>query len=182
MTVTITPETAVPTGTWTIDPSHSSLEFGVKHLGIATVKGRAGGFTGTITGGSDPAVEGAVATAEITTFDEARDGHLQSPEFFDVARHPELRFVSTSVAAHDGELLVRGLLTIKGVTHPVELRGGLAGPGVDPWGNERIGLTLSGTIDRTDFDLRWNAPLPGGGFLLADAVELHASFSAVKGS
>jgi polyisoprenoid-binding protein YceI len=77
-------------------------------------------------------------------------------------------------------LVVRGELTIKGVTRPVELRGDLAGPSTDPWGNERIGLALAGTIDRTDFDLRWNAPLPSGGFLLADDVELTASVSAVQ--
>jgi polyisoprenoid-binding protein YceI len=180
MSVVSTPQTVIPTGTWAIDPSHSSLEFGVKHLGIATVKGRAGGFTGTITGGPAPSVEGTVDARRITTWDEGRDGHLQSPEFFDTARHPELRFTSTSVEQADDELVVHGELTIKGITRPVTLYGELAGPSVDPWENERIGLTLQGVIDRTDFDLRWNAPLPGGGFVLADEVALAASFSAIR--
>ena len=89
MTVTLAPETVIPVGTWVVDPGHSSVEFGIKHLGLATVKGRATGFTATIAGGSEPAIEGAVAVQGITTFDETRDGHLQSPEFFDAERHPE---------------------------------------------------------------------------------------------
>jgi polyisoprenoid-binding protein YceI len=180
MTVTAIAATAIPTGTWTIDPGHSSLEFGVKHLGLSTVKGRAGGFSGTIVGGDEPVIEGNVPVASLTTFDETRDGHLQSPEFFDAERHPELRFVSTSVTRESDELVVAGELTIKGVTRPVELRGEITGTSVDPWGNERVGIDLATTIDRTAFDLRFNAPLQGGGFLLSDDVKLEASFSAVK--
>ena len=180
MTVTAAPETVIPAGTWTIDPAHSTLEFGVKHLGIATVKGRANGFAGSISGGGAAAIEGTVPVETLTTFDETRDGHLQSPEFFDAARHPNLRFVSTSVERQGDELVVTGDLTIKGITRSVELRGDYAGALTDPWGNERIGLDLVGTIDRTAFDLRWNAPLPGGGLVLGNAVSLAASFSAVK--
>jgi len=172
--------TAVPTGTWSIDPAHSSVEFQVKHLGIATVKGRAPVVRGTIEGGDTPTIEGTVDVTSFTTFDETRDGHLQSPDFFDAERYPELRFESTEVDARGEELLVTGDLTIKGVTKPVELRGTFAGSGVDPWGNERIGLDLEGTIDRTEWGVSWNAPLPGGGFLLPDNVRLAASFSAVK--
>jgi polyisoprenoid-binding protein YceI len=180
MTVTASPETVIPAGTWTLDPSHSTLEFAVTHLGIATVKGRANGFSGTITGGSQPAIEGTVPVASLTTFDETRDGHLLAPDFFDAERHPELRFVSRSVVQDGDELVVTGDLTIKGITREVELRGEVTGSNVDPWGNERVGIELAGTIDRTDFDLRWNAPLPGGGFLLGDEVRLAASFSAMK--
>jgi polyisoprenoid-binding protein YceI len=180
MTVTAAPETVLPAGTWAIDPAHSSLEFAVRHLGIVTVKGRAPVVAGTIVGGAEAAVEGVVAAASITTFDEARDGHLRSPEFFDADRHPELRFVSTGVETDGDELVVRGALTIKGASRPVELRGTFAGAETDPWGNERIGVDLAGVIDRTDFGLRWNAPLPGGGFLLDDTVRLSASFSAVR--
>jgi polyisoprenoid-binding protein YceI len=182
MTVATASETLIPEGTWSIDPSHSTLEFAVRHLGLATVKGRATGFTGTITGGATPAVEGTVPVSSLTTFDENRDGHLASPEFFDAERYPELGFVSTSVARAGDEVVVAGDLTIKGITRPVELRGEVAGTGTDPWGNARIGLDLAGVIDRTDFDLNWNAPLPGGGFLLTDEVALTASFSAVKGA
>jgi polyisoprenoid-binding protein YceI len=174
-----TSATVIPTGTWSIDPVHSTVEFTIKHLGLATVKGRAINVSGTIEGGDQPSIEGTVEVASITTHDETRDGHLQSPDFFDAARYPELRFESTSVRL-ENDLVVEGELTIKGVTKPVELRGTFVGVGTDPWGNERIGIDLAGTIDRTEFGVSWNAPLPGGGFLLPDNVALVASFSAVK--
>jgi polyisoprenoid-binding protein YceI len=123
-----------------------------------------------------------VDATTITTFDETRDGHLQSPDFFDTQRYPELRFESTSVEANGPELVVQGNLTIKGVTKPVELRGAYAGSDTDPWGSERVGLELTGTVDRTDFGLEWNAPLPGGGFLLPNEVVLKATFAATRTS
>ena len=158
--------TVIPTGTWSIDPVWSALEFEVKKLGLATVKGRAPGFSGTIEGGETPAISGTVDVSTITTFDETRDGHIQSPDFFDTARYPELRFESTSVETRGDELIVEGALTIKDVTRPVGLKGRLVGAGPDPYGNDRIGIELAGTVNRTEFGLNWNAPLPGGGFLL----------------
>lgn len=172
--------TEIPAGTWSIDPVWSSLEFEVKKLGLMSVKGRVPGFAGTITGGDSPRIDGSVDATSITTFDEQRDGHLQSPDFFDTARHPELRFASTAVATAGDELVVEGDLTIKGVTRPVELRGRYVGAAQDPYGNERVGVELEGVVDRTDFGLSWNAPLPGGGFLLPNEVTLRASFAAVK--
>jgi polyisoprenoid-binding protein YceI len=172
--------TVIPAGTWSIDPSWSSLEFEVRKLGIVNIKGRAPGLSGTISGGEAASIDGAVDASTITTFDADRDAHLQSPDFFDTQRHPELRFESTSVEAQGGELVVSGELTIKGVTNPVELRGTLVGPADDPWGNERIGLELAGSVDRTAFGLNWNAPLPGGGFLLPEAVALKAYFAATR--
>ena len=171
---------ALPAGTWTIDPAHSTLEFAVRHLGVATVTGRATQLDGTIVGGAEPAIEGTVPVAGLTTFDETRDGHLLSPDFFDADRHPELRFAARSVEAAGEGLVVAGDLTLRGVTRPVRLTGRLHGPATDPWGNERIGLELEGEIDRKEFGISWNAPLPGGGFLLSDTVRLGASFSAVK--
>ena len=176
------PATKIPSGTWSIDPTWSALEFEVKKIGLINVKGRVLGFTGTIQGGDHPSIEGTVDVSSITTFDETRDGHVQSPDFFDVARYPHLRFESTSVETDGDELVVGGDLTIKGITKPVELRGSFLGTAIDPTGNERVALELSGTIDRTDFGLEWNAPLPGGGFLLPSEVVLEASFAAVKAS
>lgn len=174
--------TEIPAGEWQIDPVWSALEFDVRKLGLVTIKGRVPGFTGSIVGGESPAISGTVDATTITTFDETRDGHLQSPEFFDTQRYPELRFESTSVENEGRELVVKGDLTIKGKTKPVELRGTYAGSDQDPWGNERIGLELVGTVDRTDFGLEWNAPLPGGGFLLPNEVVLKATFAAVRKS
>jgi len=176
----VLPASAIPAGEWAIDPIWSSLEFEVKKLGLMTVKGRALGFSGTLRGGETPSIEGTVEASSITTFDADRDAHLQSPEFFDTQRYPELRFESNSVESRGDELVVQGDLTIKGITKPVELRGQYVGSANDPWGNERVGTELQGTIDRTDFGLEWNAPLPGGGFLLPNEVVLKAYFAAVK--
>ena len=174
------PVTVIPAGTWSIDPSWSALEFEVRKLGLVTVKGRVPSFSGTITGGENAAIEGVVDATSITTFESDRDAHLQSPDFFDIQRYPELRFVSSSVDASGDEIVVRGDLTIKDVTKAVELHGTLSGPENDPWGNERIGLELSTTVDRTAFGLEWNAPLPGGGFLLPNDVALKAYFAATR--
>lgn len=174
------PVTSIPAGTWSIDPAHSAVEFHVKHLGLATVKGRAPVVSGTIQGGDAPSLEGTVAVSSITTFDENRDAHLQSPEFFDVERYPELTFSSSSIESDGESLSVDGQLTIKSTTKPVTLSGTFVGAGLDPWGNERIGIDLETVVDRTQWGLDWNAPIPGGGFLLPDRVKLTATFSAVK--
>ena len=173
-------EVAIPSGTWRIDPVWSALEFEVKKLGIAAIKGRALGFEGIVVGGGEPAIEGSIDVSSLTTFDETRDGHLQSPDFFDAERYPKITFRSTSVENRGGELVVHGDLTIKNETRPVELRGRLIGTGVDPSGNDRIALDLETTIDRTDFGLNWNAPLPTGGLMLPNEVLLKATFAAVR--
>ncbi len=175
-----TSATVIPTGTWSIDPVWSALEFEVEKLGLVTVKGRVPGFTGTIEGGESPSITGSVDASTITTFDETRDRHVQSPEFFDTERYPELRFESTAITANGDGLVVEGDLTIKDVTKSVELEGRFVGAGVDPYGNDRIGIALTGTVDRTEFGLNWNAPLPGGNFLLPNDVVLRATLAAVK--
>jgi polyisoprenoid-binding protein YceI len=175
-----TPATVLPTGTWSIDPVWSALGFEVKKIGLVAIKGRALGFSGTIRGGAEPSIEGVVDVRTITTFDETRDGHLQSPDFFDSERFPALRFESTSVALRNDELVVEGDLTIKGITRPVELTGTYLGEAVDVGGNDRIAVELTGTVDRTEFDLVWNAPVPGGNLMLPNDVSLHATFAAVR--
>ena len=174
------PATVIPSGTWSIDPVWSALEFEIEKLGLFTVKGRVPGFTGTIEGGETPSITGSVDASTITTFDETRDGHVQAPDFFDTERYPELRFASTTVAIDGDHLVVQGDLTIKDVTKPIELEGRFVGAGIDPYGNDRIGIELAGTVDRTEFGLNWNAPLPGGNFLLPDEVVLRADFAAVR--
>lgn len=172
--------TAIPAGTWTIDPVWSSVEFEVRKLGLVPIKGRATGFAGTIEGGEHASLEGTVDATTLTSFDETRDGHLQSPDFFDTQRYPELRFRSTDVSFENDEVVVNGELTIKGTTRPVELRGAFLGSEPDLTGSERIALELEGIVDRTEFGLVWNAPLPGGGFLLPNDVVLKATFAAVR--
>lgn len=170
-------ETVLPAGTWNVDPAHTTVEFAVRHMGLATIKGRAAGFSGSLVDGR---LEGEVDASTITTHEADRDAHLASPDFFDVERHPRLRLVTTEIERDGDELVARAALTVRAVTRPVELRGRVTGRGVDPWGNERVGIELEGTIDRSEFGLKWNAPLPGGGFLLEDDVKLFISVSAVK--
>jgi polyisoprenoid-binding protein YceI len=172
--------TVIPSGTWSIDPVWSALEFEVTKIGLVAIKGRALGFSGTIRGGADASIDGVVDARSITTFDETRDGHLQSPDFFDSERFPELRFQSTAVQLRGDELVVEGDLTIKGITRPVELTGQYLGEGVDAGGNDRIAVELAGNVDRTEFDLVWNAPLPGGNLMLPNDVSLQATFAAVR--
>jgi polyisoprenoid-binding protein YceI len=183
MAVLDTTVKALPDGSFTVDPAHSSVAFEVKHLGIATVRGRFTVISGSLTGGDSPALEGVVGIASATTFEEQRDGHLASPDFFDAERYPEASFRSSSFELlGDGTVRVIGDLTLKGVTKQIELTGSVAGPASDPWGNERIALELTGVIDRNGFGVKWNAPVPGGGFLLPDDVRIVIDVSAVKGS
>jgi polyisoprenoid-binding protein YceI len=178
---TTTPE-AVQPGTYNIDPSHSNVGFEVRHMGIATVRGSFKKFAGTVEAADGKlTLSGTVETASIDTGDENRDGHLQSPEFFDAAQYPQITFHSTQTeASGSGALKLVGEITIKGVTKPIELTGTLAEGGEDPWGKERIGFELEGRIDRRDFDLKWNQTLPNGNVLVANEVKLLVSVSAVK--
>ena len=172
----------IPTGTYNVDPAHSNVGFEVRHMGIATVRGAFRKFQGTLDASGDaPVLSGTVEVASIDTNDPQRDAHLASPEFFDAANHPEISFTSTAGEALDaGQVRLNGGITIKGITKPIELTGVIAEGGTDPWGNERIGLELSGLIDRREFDLKWNQTLPNGNLLVSNEVKLLLSVSAVK--
>ena len=174
-TIEITKGT-IPAGSYSADPSHSTAEFTVRHMKISTVRGLFLDFEASLEGGDQPRVTGAIRTGSAVTHDETRDGHLKSPDFFDVERYPEATLSGTLVAPDRFE----GELTLKGVTKPVTMRATVSGPDTDPWGNERVGLELEGTINRVEHGVEWNAPLPGGGFLLDNEVGLHASLSFVK--
>jgi polyisoprenoid-binding protein YceI len=174
--------TQIPSAVYAVDPAHSSVGFEVKHMGIATVRGRFGAFAGTIDATGDaPVLEGTVDVATIDTGDANRDGHLKGPEFFDADQQPKISFHSTATEiGGGGQITLKGEITIKGITKPLELTGDIAENGQDPWGNERIGLELSTTIDRRDFDLKWNQTLPNGNLLVANEVKLVLGVSAVK--
>lgn len=166
----------VPAGTWNADPHHSRTDFAVRHMMISTIRGTFPDVVATLEGGSSPELSGSVEIGTVTTGDESRDVHLVAPEFFDAARFPQATFAATLVEP----TRVVGELTIKGVTREIELEATFSGPNTDPWGSERIGLELSGEIDRHDYGVSWNAPLPGGGVLVDDTVKLLASFSFVR--
>ncbi len=180
MSVTEKTEQLIPVGTWESDPVHSTVGFAVKHHVVATFRGKFTDYEATLVGGEEPKLTGIVNAASIVTEDPNQQAHLQSPDFFDAERHPELRFESTSIRT-DGEAFVADAeLTLRGVTRPVTVTGTIAGPVSDPYGGERLGLTLETTIDRTAFGIDWNAPLPGGGLAVSNEVKLIAELELVE--
>jgi polyisoprenoid-binding protein YceI len=179
-----TSTTAIPTGTWTVDPAHSKVSFAVKHMGIATVRGEFTEFEGTLEIAEDLSAAKAYGTVKATSVDtnEAqRDEHLRSPDFFDVAQYPELRFESTAIEALDeDEFRITGKLTIHGVTDEIVLHAEVQGTDTDPWGNERVGLEVTGQLSRADYGMKFNQALGSGNMLVGDKVKLALDISAVK--
>jgi polyisoprenoid-binding protein YceI len=181
MSVTSISSDQIPAGTYSVDPKHSNVGFEVKHMGIATVRGDFREFVGTIDATGDaPRLEGTVEVSSIDTGEENRDGHLQAPDMFDLAQFPQISFHSTATEIAGNAITLKGEITIKGVTKPIELTGEVAEGGEDPWGNQRVGFEVAGKIDRRDFDLKWNQTLPNGNLLVANDVKLLVSVSAVK--
>ena len=184
MTPTATSTTAIPTGTWTIDPAHSTIGFGVKHMGIATVRGEFAEYEGTLEIGDDLSsarVRGTVKAASVDTGEPQRDAHLRSADFFDAEQYPELQFESTSVEAlDDEEYRITGNLTIHGVTNEVVLHADVQGTDTDPYGNERVGLEITGQLSRGDYEMKFNQALGSGNMLVGDKVKLALDVSAIK--
>jgi polyisoprenoid-binding protein YceI len=174
----------VPLGTWNVDPAHSSVEFSIKHMMIATVHGRFKDFEGTIEAAeniNDSKVVGVVRTASIDTNELTRDEHLRGPDFFDTEHYPEARFESSRIVPLGGaSFRVIGDLTLKSVTREVEMEATIEGFEKDPWGNDRVGVSLRGTIDRTDFGLTWQRALETGGYLVGEQVNIAIDISAVR--
>ncbi len=171
---TVTEKTAIPTGIWSSDPVHSSVGFSVKHMVVATFRGSFSEFDVTLANDDgEPRLYGAVRVDSVEVRDENLNGHLLSPDFFDAERAPEITFTSSEIGvAEDGELVIRGKLTIKGTTKEVEARGRMVGPVEHPAGGERIGIDLETEVDRTEFGLNWNAPVPSGGVAVQNEVTL----------
>ncbi len=181
--VVATTETSLPTGVWQVDPVHSSVEFQVKHLGIATVKGQFTEFEGTVEVGPDGEARayGTVQTASVDTREPQRDAHLRSADFFEVDTYPTIDFRSTAIRPRgDDELEIDGELTIHGVTNPITLRVELEGTETDPQGNPRVGLSASAQINRSDYGMRFNAALGSGNVVVSDKVKILVNISAVK--
>jgi polyisoprenoid-binding protein YceI len=170
-----------PPGAWDADPVHSNVAFEVTYSGVNTFRGSFTDFRAVLAGGDDPQLEGAAVVGSVDVKDEQLSGHLQSPDFFDAQRFPEIGFRASGLRRlEDGRVEGAGELTIKGVTRPVELIGSIApAPSVDPFGRERLGLRLEATIDRTDFGVSWNAPNQGGGDYLGNEVTLLAELALV---
>lgn len=175
--------TAVPAGTWNVDPVHSTVEFQVQNMGIVWVRGFFTDFGGTLESTGEPGGTRASGTVEVASLDtrtEQRDQHLLSADFFDVETYPQITFQSTRIEPHGDGLRVVGNLTMKGVTHEVELDAKVQGTVEDPWGNQRVGVEATGTINRREFDLTWDNRTPGGVPLASDNVRLFLYLGAVK--
>lgn len=172
---------ALPAGAWGLDAVHSRVGFAVDYL-VGTFRGTFSPFAATLAvdehGRATLAGEAEVASIKVE--EPNLLGHLLAPDFFDAERTPDVRFTSTDVRVAGGEARVRGELTLRGTTHEIELTGSASGPVTDPYGRERLGLRLATVVDRTQFGLQWNTPLPNGRKALADEVTLEAELFFVK--
>ncbi|WP_256003116.1 MULTISPECIES: YceI family protein [Pedobacter] len=174
------------TTTWTLDPTHSELQFKVKHLMITTVTGSLKIFNASVTTEGDDFENAQVSfeaeTASIDTGNSDRDNHLKSGDFFDAEKYPSISFRSSAITKDGSDYAVQGDLTIRDVTRPVKLTAEFGGIATDPWGNTKAGFTLSGKINRTDFGLTWNAALETGGVMVSEEVKIAGELQFVKGA
>jgi polyisoprenoid-binding protein YceI len=171
---------------WVMDPTHSEVEFKVKHLMISTVTGTFTSFAADVTTEAEDfttaKADFTIEVGSINTKNEQRDGHLKSPDFFDAAKYPQIKFAITKIDSvdNDGSYNIHGDMTLHGVTKNIKLEVEFGGVIKDPWGNTRAGLTISGKINRKDFGLTWHATTDAGGVVLADDVKIHVALEFVK--
>ncbi len=169
---------------WSIDPTHSEVQFKIKHLVITTVTGHFFNFSGDVEASENFDAINTNFEADInsiSTNNEGRDGHLKSEEFFDVEKHPKLIFKSKGLKkTGEGEFNLSGDLTLKGITKNITLSVSYEGTATDPWGNVKAGFELNGKINRNDYGLNWSAVTEAGGLVVSDEVKIHANIQLVK--
>ena len=171
----------IPTGTYVVDPVHSSIGFAVVHNGVSTFRSGFGDYEVRLSGGENPRLEGTVDVAGIQIDEPQLKGHLLSPEFFDVQRYPQLRFESSELdVAKDGAATIRGELEIRGEKREVEASGRVVPLGADLAGTARVGLSFGATVDRRNFGLDWQAELPSGGEVLDYEVTIAVELELVE--
>jgi polyisoprenoid-binding protein YceI len=177
----MTTATAIPAGTYTTDGVHSSAGFAVKHM-LSTFRGSFGTVNAEVTVNEDGTarLDGTVPVSSVIVKDENLQAHLQSPEFFDGEQYPEIRFHGLDLKVDGDTATLTGDLTIKGHTQRVTAEGSVAGPVEDPFGNTKLGLQFETVVDRTQFGLNWNAPLPKGGFMLANDVTISVDLELAQ--
>jgi polyisoprenoid-binding protein YceI len=172
-----TPATAVPAGSWSVDPSHSKAGFAVKHMGIATVRGDFNDFEGVLEISDDLSSAKARGTVNVASVDT----NEPQPDFFDAETHQELAFESTRIEAIDNETFrSTGDLTLHGITNEIVLTAEINGTDIDPYGNEKVGLEITGQLSRGEFGMKFNQALGSGNMLVADKVKLALDISAIK--
>jgi polyisoprenoid-binding protein YceI len=172
-------ESTIPTGAWQSDPVHSSVGFAIKHV-VGTFRGTLEDFAATLTdNGGQPTLSGRAKVGSVHVSDENLYAHLQSPEFFDADRNPEIIFESKEISRDGDKVTVDGELTVKGITREVIARGEITGPAPGP-DSERLGIDLETIVDRHDFGLDWQMDLPDGGKTLGDEVTLTVHIELIK--
>lgn len=169
-------EQQIPSGTWTVDPAHSSAAFGVQYGGLGTFTGRFAAIDATL---QDGVLEGRVDVTSVDVPDANLTGHLLAPDFFDAEQHPQITFRSSAIRTDADKVFVDGDLTIKGRTERVTAVGSVRGP-VEIMGAQKLAFDLAATVDRTTFGLDWNAPLTGGGSMLENDVTLTVNLYLVQ--
>ena len=174
---TETTSAVAPTGTWTLDPTHSTVGFTVTYMGVAPFQGTFREVDATL---DATGLRGVAKASSIDVDNDQLAEHLASPDFFDAETYPELRFEAEPPVRDGGDVRLDGVLEIKGSRAPVTLRGTITQPVSDPWGSTKLGVTLSGSVDKNAVGLTWNAPLPEGGSMIGDEVELTASLVFIR--
>jgi polyisoprenoid-binding protein YceI len=174
-------KSSLPTGTWNVDPVHSQVGFAVEYV-VGTFRGSFSPLDARLEVGEDGSTTlvGSVPVTGVKVQDENLNAHLQSPEFFDAERTPDISFTASEIRRSGDDVAITGDLTIKGTSLPIEAVGTITDPADDPFGGVRFGLELEATIDRTRFGLNWNNPLPNGKPSLADDVKISAELYLVK--
>jgi polyisoprenoid-binding protein YceI len=169
-------------GTWSIDPVHSEVGFAVRHMMVSKVRGKFKEFSGQLVTAESPLSSTVTAEIALTSIDTGapqRDDHIRSADFFEVETYPTMTYASTGIREDDGEFVLEGELTLKGVTRSVPLKLELNGFGPDAYGGTRAGFTASGDINRRDFNVNFSAPMQNGGVVVADKIALHLEIEAV---
>ena len=168
-------------GTWDIDPVHSHIGFVARHLMVSKVRGNFTKFEGQIITADDPMQSSATATIDTTSFDtsnQQRDDDVRGENFLDAANYPTMTYRSTGIRRSGDSLVVDGDLTIRGITRPVQLALEVNGFGPDPFGGTRAGFSATGEINRTDFGIRANMDIPGGGVMVSEKIQLTIEVEA----
>ena len=173
-------KTELPAGTWSVDPVHSSASFEVEHNGFSLFRTSFRELDAKLTTGDEIRIEGTVPVESVDVTQPDFRAHLLSPEFFDSARHPSIEFSSSDLTVTDGEVTLRGELTIAGKSKPVEAAGAFRGPLTDPMGGERVALSLKAEVNRHEYGIGWNMDLPNGKKVLGDDVTLLVELELVK--
>jgi polyisoprenoid-binding protein YceI len=179
--MSITTDTTIISGDWELDVAHSTIGFAVKHMVVSTFRGRFERYEAKVEQvDGRPRLVGTVDAGSIQVKNPDLAAHLLAPDFFDVERYPQLRFVSTRIALEGDRVEVEGDLTIRGITRPVRGAGTLTGPVDDPYGSVRLGVELEAVVDRREFGLEWNMALPKGGFALGNDVTIAVNLEFTR--